>query len=409
MPMPVGSQLMQGQEELSREGSRTWQPSAPAALPPARASSRRCPWRVSLRDRSGIQSKMQRTVWTPRGARGLGKLKIVIFSRRMASEIDADDGRLEYVDYDPQSSPRPEVKVPPSLANGSVPNQPAPRVKDDEASSHGAAAASTLLCPPEAAQASPCMDEDDDFGDFGAAVGAAEEETDVVAEGAAVRAAEGRAEGRAEEEAEEVAEGAAPLSQLPPPSCMEADDEDEFGDFGEAEGTAPLSLVPEPPPPSCTDKDDEFGDFGAEASEAAQPEPPAEAPAPSPDELSTSSQLPSPSLLHADPHVLALTDDEFLSAAAAAWPAHSDGTTSPTGASPSNIDAQRDRQTHEAALSRLRAMRLVPQGSEPDSILAHGGLPMAQVRELGPLFCLHPLQLLLSHIRVMMPRTGMTG
>ena len=270
------------------------------------------------------------------------------FARRMVSEVDIDDGGLENVDSDPQSSPQPKVE--PALANGSLPTQPEPALpifEDVGASNIHVAQASAPLSPPEPAPP-PCMDDADDFGDFGAA--------------------------------EEVTEEAAPQSQPhPPPPCLE--DEDEFGDFGAAEEAAQSSLAPSPPlPPPCMDDDDEFGDFGAasEAAPSSQPSlQPSETLAPSSDAPPSPSQS---SLPHSDPDMLALTDEEFLSAAAAAWPTHgSEGRASTAGASPSRGDAQSQPQQHEAALSRLRAMRMVPHGSQPDSILAHGGLPMAQV------------------------------
>ena len=266
----------------------------------------------------------------------------------MVSEVDIDDGGLENIDSDPQSSPQPKVE--PVLANGSLPSQPEPALpsfEDDGASNDHAAQASAPLSPHEPAPP-PCMDDDDDFGDFG--------------------------------EAEEAAEEAAPLSQPHPPPCVEEGDEDEFGDFGAAAGTAQSCLAPSPPLPPCMDDDDEFGDFGAasEASPSSQPSlQPSETPAPPSDAPPSSSQS---SLPHFDPDMLALTDDEFLMAAAAAWPTHgSEGRASTAGASPSGGDVQRQPHHHEAALSRLRAMRMVPHGSEPDSVLAHGGLPMAQV------------------------------
>ena len=131
--------------------------------------------------------------------------------------------------------------------------------------------------------------------------------------------------------------------------------DDEFGDFGEADQTI---LKPE--------EDDEFGDFGEADQAAMQPEDVYEAaPKPLPASLPPATS---------DPDLLSLSDDDFLTAAAAAWPRHLTG----PAAFPSAPEADRHRMPHDA-LSRLRAMRMTPYGVDPDSVLAHGGLPLAQV------------------------------
>jgi hypothetical protein len=114
------------------------------------------------------------------------------------------------------------------------------------------------------------------------------------------------------------------------------------------------------------EEDDEFGDFGEADQAAMQPEDIYEAaPKPLPASLPPATS---------DPDLLSLSDDDFLTAAAAAWPRHLTG----PAAFPSAPEADRHRMPHDA-LSRLRAMRMTPHGVDPDSVLAHGGLPLAQV------------------------------
>ena len=62
--MPMAVWMGWEGQELSQWVIQRQLPGARDALPPARASSRRCPWRVCRAGRSGIESKMQRTVWS---------------------------------------------------------------------------------------------------------------------------------------------------------------------------------------------------------------------------------------------------------------------------------------------------------------------------------------------------------
>lgn len=132
------------------------------------------------------------------------------------------------------------------------------------------------------------------------------------------------------------------------------DDDDMFGEFGEAEA------IQQP----ADDEDDEFGEFGE--AETAPPAQDLE------QKITPSPALPSASIPPASgPDLLGMSDEDFLTAASDAWSSYLRPCASPSTPS--------DSQSQDAAVSRLRAMRMMPHGVDPDSVFGYGGLPLAQV------------------------------